>query len=131
MLFASWSLITLEKYSIDITAEEIAFEWVNLLKREDYVFTAEKIALNNLKAGIPPPQSGILNNFYFDTSVSATRFYIKKVGKLLGFDRILFGSDCPYSDQEVELLKIKKLDISEKNMDLILEGNAVNVLGLK
>ncbi|MFX1570543.1 MAG: ADP-ribosylglycohydrolase family protein, partial [Promethearchaeota archaeon] len=60
------ALIALEKYGIDITAREIAFEWVNLLKREDYVFTAEKIALNNLKAGIKPPQSGILNNFYFD-----------------------------------------------------------------
>jgi ADP-ribosylglycohydrolase len=60
------ALIALEKYGIDITAEKIAFEWVNLLKREDQVFTAEKIALNNLKAGIPPPQSGILNNFYFD-----------------------------------------------------------------
>ena len=60
------ALIALEKYGIDITAEKIAREWVNLLKREDYVFTAEKIALNNLKAGIQPPQSGILNNFYFD-----------------------------------------------------------------
>ena len=60
------ALIALEKYGIDITAEKIAFEWTNLLKREDQVFTAEKIALNNLKAGIHPPQSGILNNFYFD-----------------------------------------------------------------
>ncbi|MBY8980972.1 MAG: ADP-ribosylglycohydrolase family protein [Candidatus Lokiarchaeota archaeon] len=60
------ALIALEKYGIDITAEKIALEWVNLLKREDYVFTAEKIALNNLKAGIQPPHSGIVNNFYFD-----------------------------------------------------------------
>ena len=60
------ALIALEKYGIDITAEQIAQEWVNLLKREDNVFTAEKIALNNLKANIKPPQSGILNNFYFD-----------------------------------------------------------------
>ena len=60
------ALVALEKYGVDITAKEIAHEWVNLLNREDYVFTAEKIALNNLKAGIKPPQSGILNNFYFD-----------------------------------------------------------------
>ncbi len=60
------ALIALEKYGVDITAKEIAHEWVNLLNREDYVFTAEKIALNNLKAKIQPPQSGILNNFYFD-----------------------------------------------------------------
>ena len=60
------ALIALEKYGIDVTAEEIAQEWKNLLSREDYVFTAEKIALNNLKANIKPPKSGILNNFYFD-----------------------------------------------------------------
>ena len=46
------ALIALEKYGIDITAKEIAQEWKNLLSREDYVFTAEKIALNNLKANI-------------------------------------------------------------------------------
>ncbi len=60
------ALIALEKYGIEITAEQIAQEWVSLLNREDYVFTAEKIALNNLKAGIMPPKSGILNNFYYD-----------------------------------------------------------------
>ncbi|MFX0048394.1 MAG: ADP-ribosylglycohydrolase family protein [Candidatus Hermodarchaeota archaeon] len=60
------ALIALEKYGTEITAEKIALEWVNLLNREDNVFTAEKIALNNLKAGIQPPQSGIVNNFYFD-----------------------------------------------------------------
>ncbi len=60
------ALIALEKYGIDLTAEKIAREWVSLLKREDFVFTAEKIALNNLKAGIQPPQSGIVNNLYFD-----------------------------------------------------------------
>jgi len=60
------ALIALEKYGSEITADKIALEWVNLLKREDQVFTAEKIALNNLKAGIKPPQSGIVNNLYFD-----------------------------------------------------------------
>ncbi len=60
------ALIALEKNGLDLTAKDIALEWVNLLKREDQVFTAEKIASNNLKAGIKPPQSGIVNNFYFD-----------------------------------------------------------------
>ncbi|MFX1573787.1 MAG: ADP-ribosylglycohydrolase family protein [Promethearchaeota archaeon] len=60
------ALIALEKYGIEVKAEQIALEWVNLLNREDMVFTAEKIALNNLKAQIKPPQSGTLNNVYFD-----------------------------------------------------------------
>ena len=60
------ALIALEKYGFNLTAQQIAQEWLNLLSREDNIFTAEKIAYNNLKAGILPPKSGVLNNFYFD-----------------------------------------------------------------
>ncbi len=71
-----------------------------------------------------------LKNVYFDTSVNCTQFYIKKIGEKLGFDRILFGSDCPYSDQEVELLKIKKLDVDDKDKQKILGLNAKKLLGI-
>ncbi len=60
------ALIALEKYGLDLTAKDIALEWLNLLKFERAVFTAEKVALNNLKAKIFPPQSGIYNNPYYD-----------------------------------------------------------------
>ncbi|KKK96782.1 hypothetical protein LCGC14_2659310 [marine sediment metagenome] len=60
------ALIAMEKYGVNITAQQIAQEWLNLLNREDNMFTAEKIAIDNLKAGILPPKSGILNNFYYD-----------------------------------------------------------------
>ncbi len=60
------ALISLEKYGIDINAKDIALEWLNLLKYERAVFTAEKVALNNLKLNIFPPESGKKNNPYFD-----------------------------------------------------------------
>ncbi|MFX1455844.1 MAG: ADP-ribosylglycohydrolase family protein [Promethearchaeota archaeon] len=60
------ALLAMEKYGINITSQQIAQEWLNLLNREDNIFTAEIIAYNNLKAGILPPTSGILNNFYYD-----------------------------------------------------------------
>jgi len=60
------ALIALEKYGIDLFAKDIAQEWVNLLKSENFIFTAEKIAYNNLKSNIFPPKSGVLNNFYYD-----------------------------------------------------------------
>ena len=60
------ALLAMEKYGINITSQQIGQEWLNLLSREDNIFTAEIIAYNNLKAGILPPQSGILNNFYYD-----------------------------------------------------------------
>jgi len=58
------ALIALEKKGINLNAKDIALEWVDLLY--DLNFTAEKIALNNLRANIWPPQSGLHNNIYFD-----------------------------------------------------------------
>ncbi len=60
------ALISLEKYGLDLTAKDIALEWVNLLKYDKAVFTAEKVALNNIISSILPPESGIHNNPYFD-----------------------------------------------------------------
>ena len=60
------ALISLEKYGLDLTARDIALEWVNLLKYDKAVFTAEKVALNNIRSGIFPPKSGTYANPYFD-----------------------------------------------------------------
>lgn len=60
------AVLALEKYGLNLSAKDIAIEWVNLLKYERAVFTAEKVALNNIKANIFPPQSGTRNNSYFD-----------------------------------------------------------------
>ncbi|TFF99863.1 MAG: ADP-ribosylglycohydrolase family protein [Promethearchaeota archaeon] len=58
------ALIALEKHGINLSAKDIAREWVNLLYTQN--FTAEKKALKNLKAGIQPPSSGRINNIYYD-----------------------------------------------------------------
>ncbi|MBD3213400.1 MAG: hypothetical protein GF311_12400 [Candidatus Lokiarchaeota archaeon] len=58
------ALIALKKYGIDPSSEQIAREWVRLLYTQ--IFTAEKRALINLKAGIKPPDSGKVNNIYYD-----------------------------------------------------------------
>ena len=58
------ALVALEKHGIDLTAKEIAQEWLNRLYT--FNFTAELIALKNLTRGIWPPESGIHNNFSFD-----------------------------------------------------------------
>jgi ADP-ribosylglycohydrolase len=58
------ALIALEKHGINLTAKNIAQEWVNLLYKLN--FTAEEVALKNLRNGIWPPDSGTHNNFYYD-----------------------------------------------------------------
>jgi ADP-ribosylglycohydrolase len=58
------ALLALEKKGINLTSKDIAEEWVNRLYALN--FTAEKIALDNLKSGVWPPESGIRNNEYYD-----------------------------------------------------------------
>jgi len=58
------ALIALEKHGINLTAKDVAQEWINLLYKQN--FTAEKVALDNLRAGIWPPESGIKDNIYYD-----------------------------------------------------------------
>ncbi len=60
------ALVALEKYGIDLKAKDIAQEWLNLLTEEKAIFTAEKVALTNLRAKIWPPESGTRENPYFD-----------------------------------------------------------------
>jgi len=58
------ALLALEKKGINITSKDIAEEWIDRLYALN--FTAEKVALENLKSGIWPPESGIHNNEYYD-----------------------------------------------------------------
>jgi len=58
------ALVALEKYGINLTAKDIAQEWIDLLYTLN--FTAEEIALKNLRSGMWPPQSGTYNNYFYD-----------------------------------------------------------------
>ncbi len=51
----------MQKYGLDFTADELALEWVEHLP---HAYTAEEVALRNLKAGIYPPESGSYDNPY-------------------------------------------------------------------
>jgi ADP-ribosylglycohydrolase len=58
------ALIALEKNGINLSSRDIAQEWIDLLYTMN--FTAEKVALENLRSGINPPESGIQNNPFYD-----------------------------------------------------------------
>ncbi|GAG55831.1 unnamed protein product, partial [marine sediment metagenome] len=58
------ALIALEKHGIDLSSKDIAKEWVDRLYNQ--TFTAERVALKNLKKGIEPPKSGITKNIWYD-----------------------------------------------------------------
>ncbi len=47
-----------------------------------------------------------------------------------GLDRILFGSDAPWSDQATALAGIRSLDLTPAEQAAVLGGNATRLLGL-
>ena len=71
-------------------------------------------------------------DIYFDTAYSHSRVLIPQVTRLIrnhGADRILFGSDAPWSHPELEAGLVKRLDLSEAEKTAILSGNARRLLG--
>jgi predicted TIM-barrel fold metal-dependent hydrolase len=49
--------------------------------------------------------------------------------KTLGADRVMVGSDHP-TNLAVELTKVRELDLSEQERDMVLGGTAAKVFGL-
>jgi predicted TIM-barrel fold metal-dependent hydrolase len=73
-------------------------------------------------------------NVWLDTSyvlgkVSDEQFL--RIVKEHGADRILFATDSPWDGQKEALEHIRKMDLTEEEMERILYRNAVELLGLK
>ena len=70
------------------------------------------------------------DNLYIETSIFGTTFIVRMLCRRLGADKIIMGSDAPYSDQEIEMLKVMKADISKSEREKILSGNIRKLLSL-
>ena len=72
-------------------------------------------------------------NIYFDTSMGFEYFphdqFLRIVEKH-GADKILFGSDAPWSSARSEIERLNSLPLPESDKDAILSGNARRILGL-
>ena len=68
------------------------------------------------------------DNLYMETSIFGTTFVVRMMVDRLGPDKIIFGSDAPYSDQEIEMLKIRKADINNYSKRKMLSGNITSLL---
>jgi len=70
---------------------------------------------------------------YFDTSycsIGMTPGYFKTLIYRHGVERVIFGSDSPWTAQEQELSYVRKLNLGEADTEAILGGNAIKLLGL-
>jgi aminocarboxymuconate-semialdehyde decarboxylase len=83
-----------------------------------------------LKRTVPQKPSEYLRRLYFDTivhSVSALEYLVKVVGA----DRVVIGTDYPMAMGDFEPVnKVKDLELSDAERDLILSGNAARALKL-
>ncbi len=72
-------------------------------------------------------------NMSFDISFSCSRMDKEQVARIIknhGADKILYGSDSPWESQKQPLEELKKLELSQKEMELITHKNALKILGL-
>ncbi len=71
------------------------------------------------------------SGIYLDTSMGFeyySREQFLRICQLIGTDRILFGSDSPWSDARSEVEKIRSLSIEEEDKARILGENAMRIL---
>jgi aminocarboxymuconate-semialdehyde decarboxylase len=83
-----------------------------------------------LRRTIPQKPSGYLRKLYFDTivhSVAALQYLVRVVGA----DRVVIGTDYPMAMGDFEPVnKVKDLELSDAERDLILGGTAARALKL-
>ncbi len=80
-----------------------------------------------------PEVKKAMSNVYFDTAASPFLYspqVYSQVSRLVGADRILFGSDYPLLAQGRLLGEIRALDLPEETEKLILSGNARRLLDI-
>jgi len=96
------------------------------------------IVLAHWGGGLPfyalmPEVGRALENVFFDTA--ATPFLYRPeifthVGQIVGFDKILFGTDYPLLSQGRIMTQLRSVGLGEEAEGLILGGNAERLLGL-
>jgi predicted TIM-barrel fold metal-dependent hydrolase len=71
-------------------------------------------------------------NLYFDTSMSYVYLDPERFNELIrahGAERILFGSDCPWSISGRQIAMLHETGLSAGELSMILHGNAERLLG--
>ncbi|MCE5200101.1 MAG: amidohydrolase family protein [Armatimonadota bacterium] len=70
-------------------------------------------------------------DIYFDTSYSRADLGVERMVDMIkthGTDKILFGTDSPWTDQATEIEGIRALSLSSDEINAILGGNALRLL---
>lgn len=72
-------------------------------------------------------------NLYIDTSFgygTLPKYFAEKIIEKQGTDKILFGTDTPWHNKEMEMRLLRSLELSETEMQNITHNNAKKLLGI-
>ncbi|MBI1969034.1 amidohydrolase family protein [Candidatus Woesearchaeota archaeon] len=70
-----------------------------------------------------------LPNLFLETSIVSSPKIVEMAVQKCGSEKILFGSDFPYSDQELEVEKIRRANLRLPEKENIFYKNALRLLG--
>jgi predicted TIM-barrel fold metal-dependent hydrolase len=77
------------------------------------------------------PAAKLSENVYLETSIQGEMPALEEAVRELGSERVLFGTDIPFSNYRVEKCKIESLKISENDKKKILGENAVRIFHIR
>lgn len=122
---------------VDIGLPEPVYAAVEKILRAVRETKPEKLVLAHLggwKEWDAVEELIVLENVYLDTAFLEDYISDEQLLRIIrrhGAERILFGTDCPWSGQRESIERIRKLPLSEEEQELIFSGNAEKLLGLK
>jgi len=71
------------------------------------------------------------DNIILDTSAFCIPHVIQRAARDVGAERMIFGSDFPWTFQRLELQKIRMLNLTEREKDMILGKNMLRILKME
>jgi len=70
-------------------------------------------------------------NVYLETSGSLSHIMIEKAVELVGPERVMFGTDTPYIEYELEKRRVEIAKLTDDEKRMIMGENACRLLGIK
>lgn len=130
-------LVIVVHAGVDIGLPEPVYAAVERIDRAVREVKPEKFVLAHLggwKEWDAVEEMPVREGVYFDTAFLEDYICDEQLLRIIrrqGAERILFGTDCPWSGQRESVERLKRLPLSEEEKRLIFSENAKKLLGLE
>ena len=106
------------------------YVWVDYAEeRKDMKFVFTHICGREFGSSIIERIQGV-ENFWVETSANMEIDILRKAAKILGPERMIFGSDWPYKPTNIEIEKLFHLGFGESELEKVFYKNAEMIWGI-